>query len=280
MSGVRARIAAPRTKLRQAFDLNRRRRIEIERHALNVGAAQTEDLSRWLIAWIWHNPSAKDQVGAVIECARRMGRDDMSPAAAREIIDEAQSTPKCRKADSLAAWLGIKFAERQYLHIRTIGSVNVKKRARTELRKRSKRVAQESRRRAQGVQSRVQYENNSLSATRPWEKLNMSRRTWYRRQNQPPIHSPAAVGTSACPITFLIPKHTPVPLERKKGDFRGSAAHSRKEAGVSVVYELGSRRQELGKNKGVEKIWPRSRIEDRYAQLPEILRMQALGLAV
>jgi hypothetical protein len=268
MSGVRARIAAPRTKLRQAFDLNRRRRIESERHALNVGAAQTEDLSRWLIAWIWHNPSAKDQVGAVIECARRMGRDNMSSAAAREIIDEAQSTPKCRKADSLAAWLGIKFAERQYLHIRTIGSVNVKKRARTELRKRSKRVAQESRRRAQGVQSRVQYENNSLSATRPWEKLNMGRRTWYRRQNQPPIHSPAA------------DKHTPVPLERKKGDFRGSAAHSRKEAGVSVVYELGSRRRELGKNKGVEKIWPRSRIEDRYAQLPEILRMQALGLAV
>ena len=96
MSSVRG--AAPRTKLRQAFDLNRRRRIVIERHAIHVGAAETEDLSRWLVAWIWHNPNAKDQVGAVIECARRVGRTDMSPAAAREIIDEAQSTPKCRKA--------------------------------------------------------------------------------------------------------------------------------------------------------------------------------------
>jgi hypothetical protein len=113
----------------------------------------------------------------------------MSPAAAREIIDEAQNTPRCRKADNLAAWLGIKFAERQSLHIRTIGSVNVKKRARTELRKRSKRLAQESRRRAGGAQSRDRYERNSLLATRPWEKLNISRRTWYRRQNRPPKHT-------------------------------------------------------------------------------------------
>jgi hypothetical protein len=247
MSGVRARMAAPRAKLLQSFDFNRRRRVEIERHAIHVGAAETDDLSRWLIAWIWHNPSAKDQVGAVIECARRMGRDDMSPAAAREIIDEARSTPKCRKADNLAAWLGIKFAERQSLHIRTIGSVNVKKRARTELRKRSKRVAQESRRRARGVQSRVQYEKNSLSATRPWEKLNMSRRTWYRHQNQPPTHSPATVGTSAYPITFLIPRHIPVPFERKEVDFRRRASPSKKEAAVPVVHELRSRRQELGK---------------------------------
>ena len=246
MSGIPTRMAAPRAKIRQAFDFNRRRRIEIERHAIQVGAAQTEDLSRWLIAWIWHNPSAKDQVGAVIECVRRMGRDDMSPAEARQIIDEAQSTSRCRKADSLAAWLGITYVERQALHIRTIGSVNVKKRGRTELRKRSKRMAQESRRRSRGVQARVQYENSSLSASRPWEKLNMSRRTWYRRQNQRPKHGPATVGTSACPITFVIPKHIPVPVERKEVDFRGRASPSKKEASVPVVHGLRSRRQEWG----------------------------------
>ena len=276
MSGVR--VAAPRAKLRHAFDLNWRRRIEIERHAIHVGAAETDDLSRWLIAWVWHNPGAKDQVGAVIECARRIGRDDLSPAAAREIIDEAKSTPVCRKADNLAAWLGLIYGDRQKLHIRTIGSVNVKKRARTELRKRSKQLGQERRRRARGAQSRVQYEDNSLSATRPWERLNIGRRTWYRRQKQPPKHNPATVGTSACPITFLIPRHIPVPFERKEGDFRGKPSASRKELGVSAVHELGSWRQELGKNSMVQKIWPRSRVEDRYAQLPEILRMQALGL--
>ncbi|HEY7665866.1 MAG TPA: hypothetical protein VH934_22335 [Xanthobacteraceae bacterium] len=182
MNGVQTRIGAPRTKLRQGFDLNQRRRIEIERHAIHVGAAETDDLCRWLIAWIWHNPGAKDQVGAVIECARRLGRPDMSPAAAREIIDEAKSITPCRKADPLAAWLGLTYLDRQKLQIRTIGSVNVKKRARTELRKRSKQLAEEKRRRTRGAQPRVQYEDNSLSATRPWEKLNISRRTWYRRQ--------------------------------------------------------------------------------------------------
>jgi hypothetical protein len=131
MSGARLPGPAPRAKLRQAFDFNWRRRIEIERHAIHVGAAETEHLSRWLIAWVWHNPGAKDQVGSVIECARRIGRDDMSPSAAREIIDGAKSTPTCRKADNLAGWLGIKYAERQSLHIRTIGRVNVKKRPRT-----------------------------------------------------------------------------------------------------------------------------------------------------
>jgi hypothetical protein len=65
MSDVRGRTAAPRTKLRNGFDLNQRRRIEIERHAIHIGAAETEDLCRWLIAWVWHNPGAKDQVGAV-----------------------------------------------------------------------------------------------------------------------------------------------------------------------------------------------------------------------
>jgi hypothetical protein len=182
MSAAQTRIAARRTQLRQGFDLNQRRRIEIERHAIHVGAAETDDLCRWLIAWVWHNPGAKDQVGAVIECARRVGRHDMSQAAAREIIDEAKGIPSCRKADPLAAWLSLTYVDRQKLHIRTIGSVNVKKRARTELRKRSKRLAQERRRRTRGARSRVEYENNSLAATRPWKKLNMSRRTWYRRK--------------------------------------------------------------------------------------------------
>ena len=31
------------------------------------------------------------------------------------------------------------------------------------------------------AQPREQYEAESLSRTKPWEKLGMSRRTWYRR---------------------------------------------------------------------------------------------------
>jgi hypothetical protein len=45
MSGT-GRMAAPRAKLRQPFDFNRHRRVEIERHAIHIGVAQTEDLPR------------------------------------------------------------------------------------------------------------------------------------------------------------------------------------------------------------------------------------------
>jgi len=36
-----------------------------------VGAADTDDFSRWLIARIWHNPKSTDQLWAVIELASR-----------------------------------------------------------------------------------------------------------------------------------------------------------------------------------------------------------------
>jgi hypothetical protein len=49
-----APLWAPRG--RKYFDRTTLRRREIERHAIDVGAADTDDLSRWLIAWVWHNP--------------------------------------------------------------------------------------------------------------------------------------------------------------------------------------------------------------------------------
>jgi hypothetical protein len=92
---------------RKHFDRTVRRRREIEAHARHVGAADTDDLSRWLIAWVWHNWQSKDQINALIECARRMGRKGMPPAEASEIIEEASITRarnhhhrkhRCRKA--------------------------------------------------------------------------------------------------------------------------------------------------------------------------------------
>jgi hypothetical protein len=69
-------------RYRKSFDRAVKRRREIEAHARYVGAADTDDLSRWLIAWVWHNWQSKDQTTAVIECARRIGRKGMSPAEA------------------------------------------------------------------------------------------------------------------------------------------------------------------------------------------------------
>src|SRR5262245_18497701 len=165
------------------FDFLAKRRREIVLHARRVGAAETEDFSRWLIAWVWHNPAAKDQIWSVMECAKNMG-GKVTEAEASAITEEASITRKHLTADSLASFLGVTYADRQTLRLTTIGSVNVKKGARKELRRHRDRMAGERKRRASGMRPRAEYEANSLSATKPWEALNRSRRTWERHRNK------------------------------------------------------------------------------------------------
>src|SRR5262245_36384076 len=101
----------------------------------------------------------------------------MQPTEAAEIIEEARITRKCWSADNLARWLGLKYLDRQALGITTIGSINVGKGARRELRLRSNRLANERRRRERGMRP----QSESLSR-KPWEVEGVSRRTWYRRR--------------------------------------------------------------------------------------------------
>ena len=160
-----------------AFTKTRR---EIERHGRHQGGADSDDLPRWLIAWVWFNPQAKDQIGAVMECARRVGRERFTPADAEAVLEEAASTPKQMKADELAKWLGVTYVERQKLGLTRIGAKDVGKRSRTILRKLRHRRAKERKRRERGTRPRSEYEANSLSKTKPWEQLGLSRARWYR----------------------------------------------------------------------------------------------------
>ena len=124
----------------KVFDISAKRRREIERLAIHVGVADTDDLATYLIAWVWHNPKAKDPAGAVMECARRIGRKGMSPIEAEQIISEANNTRRRRSADNLARWLGLTWVQRQRLGIDTIGSIDVNTRARKERRRLRKRL--------------------------------------------------------------------------------------------------------------------------------------------
>jgi len=99
---------------------------------------------------------------------------------AAAIVEEAATTCTRMSDDSLARFLGVTYEQRQALHLTTIGSVNVGKRARHELRKRMWRVYQERRRRARGARPHSQ----SLSQTKPWESKNISRRTWERERKK------------------------------------------------------------------------------------------------
>jgi hypothetical protein len=195
----------PLHRRRKTFDRGARRRREIERHAIDAGAADSDDFPRWLIAWIWHNSHSKDQVGAVIECARRMGSKGFTPAEAAAVIDEARNTRHHLSADNIARFLGVTYAVRQRLGLTTIGSINVGRGARKELRKRRDRIAKERKRRERGARPRAEFEATSLMRTKPWEAMNMSRRQWYRKRN----------GTGPSTAVFLSTDDTPVPLERQ-----------------------------------------------------------------
>jgi len=114
-----------------------------------------------------------------MECAKNRG-GKITEAQASAITEEASIVRKCWSADNLAKFLGVTYAQRRALHLTTIGSVNVKKRARKELRKRRDRIAKERKRRASGVQARAEYEANSTAAKARAEGV--SRMTIYRRK--------------------------------------------------------------------------------------------------
>src|SRR5262245_3958616 len=170
------KVVTVRKRQRKNFDFTAKRRREIVLHARHVGAMDTEDRSRWLIAWVLHNPKATDQIWSVMEAAKRMG-GEITEAEASAITEEASITRKHLTADDLAKFLGVTYAQRQAVRLTTIGSVNVKKRARKELRKRRDRLAKEKKRRVVGMRPQSQ----SLSRTQPWREMGMSRAVWYRR---------------------------------------------------------------------------------------------------
>lgn len=192
------------TVRRRPFNMAARRRREIEAHAKAVGAADTDDFDRWLIAWVWNNPGSKDQIGAVVECAHRLGRR-LTKRKAAEIIEAARTTRCCRSADNLSRWLRLTYKRRQALRITTIGAFDVVKRKRTEQRRIRDRLGAERRRRARGVEP----QSEGLSWTKPWEALGICRRTWERRRaavaNSSPIDANSSPNVATPSTAVLLP---------------------------------------------------------------------------
>jgi hypothetical protein len=238
-----------RRAMRRNFDFSAKRRREIVQHACYVGAAQTEDFERWLVAWALHNPGARDQVWSVMQAARRMG-GEITEAEAIAITDNAAEIPHCWRADTVAKYLGITYQQRQALGLTTIGSIDVGKRARKVLRKRADRLYQERRRRAQGARP----QSESLSVTQPWRKLGMSRAAWYRRNK---ARSGSETTSSAPILTTTADK--PVSLAAEEGPSEGCFA-PKEESGLPSSQTATTL------------------VADLYATLPLELRMAALCL--
>jgi hypothetical protein len=259
-------VSSRQSRRKSSFDFAAKRRREIVSHARYVGAADTEDLDRWLIAWVWHNRKAKDQIWSVMECAKTMGRR-INEAEASAITEEASITRKHLSADNLAHFLGVTYEQRQKLGLTTIGSVDIGKRARKELRKRQNRVAHERRRRALGMRP----QSESLSRLKPWEVEGVCRRTWERRRNKT---ATAAVATLSAPI-FLSSEDRPATPEGGAGlSERGFASKK-----ARCPAERGAPKAQSQITAG----YPSSQtattlVADGYGSLPIELRLLALGL--
>jgi hypothetical protein len=104
----------------------------------------------------------------------------MASAEAEALIAKVMAKPLRWRADRLAARLNLHEAERRRLRITTIGAVDVDRAERVKRRRERDRTVKAATRRTQGAKPRTNYEAHSISRTKPWEALGISRRTWYR----------------------------------------------------------------------------------------------------
>lgn len=139
------------------------------------------------------------------------------------------SSPRRYKADTLARILNLTMSSRTTLGITTIGAIDCNKQQRTELRRQRKRAYAEARRRAAGAKPRAQYEAESLSRTKPWEKLGMSRSTWYAKGKPMPADA-GQVRTQQTEYPLMLSTHL---------SDTGSGALFKEELPVRMIGEMG-----------------------------------------
>jgi hypothetical protein len=245
-------VTARRRRRNRKFDINSKRRAEIVRHARHVGAMDSDDRDRWLVAYVLHNQSAKDQVWGAMLAAEKMG-GEITRAEAIAIVDEANEIPRAWGADRLAKYLGLTYQQRTLLRITATGACDLSKRQRKKQRKHGDKMRRLWARRAAGMRP----QSESLSATEPWKETGMSRRTWYRK-NKPRTQD----GTVLSAPYLVSTADRVVPTERAVGNSSGASP----------------RKEERGLPSKTPTACPNA--ADRYESLPLELRMAALCLPI
>lgn len=224
----------------QPWSIKVQRRYEIEQCARRMDAALFEDIFEFfLIAWAAHNRGSRNPVGDLMAAAKRMEPHcwpgwecRITKSNARAALDQAEDMPRSWKADELADYLGIPHCVRQELKLKSLGSLDIQKKAREELRKRDAKLRKERKRRERGAKSRTQYEADALSNVRPWEALGISRRTWERRRRAglvaslsalPPTPTHRDASPSAIPPKGVVPTDRPATAGPPQEAIRGGA---------------------------------------------------------
>jgi hypothetical protein len=129
-----------------------------------------------MTAHLVHGQEAERRIAAWLSLwCPWMGAAETEKLTAKVIAKRYRWTP-----DKLAFRLRLTEAERHRLRITTIGAIDLTKDERLARRRHRARHRDELRRRRKGSKPRADYEANSISRNKPWERLGMSRAKWYR----------------------------------------------------------------------------------------------------
>jgi hypothetical protein len=121
----------------------------------------------------------------------------LTPDQVADVVDRVLDGPSIfENDDELGKRLRVSYADRRRLKLRTIGAYDVNRKSRKKLQRAEKRrrdrLDAEKRRRANGAMPRAQYEANSLSKTKPWERMGISRAKYYRLPPEQRIETSAS----------------------------------------------------------------------------------------
>lgn len=145
------------------------------------------------------------------------------------------------KADVLAERVGLTYAERMALDIRTIGSTDVGPAERERLRRQRYNAKRREKRRAAGVKPREMYEQNSIESEAPWEAEGISRSTWQRRRRAARVcGDPSRVELSQAytnPQTLAAENGS---LEAPAGSLSANSGSDRREKRASGAHDLSA----------------------------------------
>jgi hypothetical protein len=153
-----------------------------------------------------------------------------------KLLANAVVHPYRWSADKIAHKLGgVTDADRHRYGLWTLGAVDVSKEERETQRRERDRLRKMTRRRKDGATPRAEYEANSLSKTKPWIALGMSRATYYRRRVEPGETSASPVYLEACMVRTHL-------SHDKKGGGRGRVFSIAEGLPVGRPFQVGCTR--------------------------------------
>ena len=162
--------------------------------------AGLEDLKILLHHYALNNPLAMPRI-------IKLRAPWINEAAAAGLLEQIETFPQKWRADTLGRKLHLTGAEWRTLRLRTIAPADMTRQGRVAYSQALARQRRQAKRRAKGKKPRAEWLAKSVSQTKPWLPLKMSRRTWYRR-GEP---TPPSRGTIVDTIKILKATTRPVP---------------------------------------------------------------------